>query len=98
MKDKLVCKVFSVDLNICLRFLNLLHSAIMLITSELGAEKELVKELKSISCVTGVYEVYGVYDVVAKIESSSREELKETCSGLIRNLKIVRSTLTLVII
>ena len=45
-----------------------------------------------------MYEVYGVYDVVAKIESSSKDELKETCSGLIRNLKIVRSTLTLVVI
>mgnify|MGYP002029475191 FL=1 len=75
----------------------MLNSAIILITSKLGSEKELVKEIKSISCVTDVYMMYGVYDVIVKIECGSPEELKEICSGTIRALKMVRSTLTLVI-
>lgn len=69
--------------------------AIMLITAEPGAEKTLVNELKSIHYVKEAYEVYGVYDVVVKIEADSMGRLKETVSGKIRRMKNVRSTLTL---
>tara|TARA_B100001971_G_C18236458_1_gene567589 strand:- start:693 stop:920 length:228 start_codon:yes stop_codon:yes gene_type:complete len=75
-----------------------MDSAIMLVKTKLGTEKEVAKELKSIACVTGVYEVYGVYDIVAKIEASSREDLKQICSEKIRNMKSITSTLTLVVV
>ena len=75
-----------------------MDSAIILLKTELGTEKEVVEDLKKIACVSDVYEVYGIYDVVAKLEASSREDLKQTCSKTIRNMKSITSTLTLIVV
>jgi DNA-binding Lrp family transcriptional regulator len=73
-------------------------SAIMLINAELGTERDLMNELKSIVHVKEIYEVYGVYDIVVKIESESMDKLKDTASRKIRSLKNVRSTLTMIVV
>tara|TARA_B100000315_G_C14283774_1_gene454230 strand:+ start:53 stop:280 length:228 start_codon:yes stop_codon:yes gene_type:complete len=75
-----------------------MDSAIILLKTELGTEKEVVEDLKKIACVSDVYEVYGIYDVVAKLEASSREDLKQTCSKTIRNMKSITSTLILIVV
>jgi len=72
--------------------------AFVLINAELGAEDALVKELKSIENVSEVYVVYGVYDIVAKIESDTMEKVKETITWKIRRLERVRSTLTMIVV
>jgi DNA-binding Lrp family transcriptional regulator len=73
-------------------------TAIMLINAELGTERDLMIELKSIEYVKEIYEVYGVYDIVVKIESESMDKLKDTASRRIRSLKNVRSTLTMIVV
>jgi len=40
--------------------------------------------------------VYGVYDIVAKVEADTMEELKQTVTWKIRRLGKVRSTLTMI--
>jgi DNA-binding Lrp family transcriptional regulator len=72
--------------------------AFVLINAELGAEDDLVSELKKVPNVTGVYQVYGVYDLVAKVEADTTEKVKETITWHIRRLEKVRSTLTLIVI
>ena len=72
--------------------------AFVLINAELGAEDALIKELKSIENVTEVYVVYGVYDIVARIESDTMEKVKETITWKIRRLERVRSTLTMIVV
>jgi len=72
--------------------------AFVLINAELGAEDALIKELKSIENVAEVYVVYGVYDIVAKIESDTMEKVKETITWKIRRLEHVRSTLTMIVV
>lgn len=72
--------------------------AFVLINAELGAEDALVKELRSIENVTEVYVVYGVYDIVAKIEGDTMEKVKETITWKIRRLERVRSTLTMIVV
>jgi DNA-binding Lrp family transcriptional regulator len=72
--------------------------AFVLINADLGAEEELVKELRSIENVREVYVVYGVYDIVAKIESDTMEKVKETITWKIRRLDKVRSTLTMIVV
>jgi len=69
-----------------------------LINADLGAEEQLVKELKGIEFVKEVYVVYGVYDIVAKVESESMEKVKETITWKIRRLDRVRSTLTMIVV
>jgi DNA-binding Lrp family transcriptional regulator len=72
--------------------------AFVLINADLGAEEQLVKELKGIEFVKEVYVVYGVYDIVAKVESDTMEKVKETITWKIRRLDRVRSTLTMIVV
>ncbi len=73
-------------------------TAYVLINADLGAEEDLVKQLKEIEYVTEVYVVYGVYDVVAKVEAGQMEVVKETITWKIRRLDKVRSTLTMIVV
>jgi len=72
--------------------------AFVLINADLGAEEQLVKELRGIEFVKEVYVVYGVYDIVAKVESDTMEKVKETITWKIRRLDRVRSTLTMIVV
>lgn len=72
--------------------------AFVLINADLGAEEELVKELKKIESLKEVYIVYGVYDIIVKVEAESMEKVKETITWKIRRLDKVRSTLTMIVI
>jgi len=71
--------------------------AFVLINAELGKEGEVVKELRKLENVREANEVYGVYDIVAKIEVDDQEELKETVLAEIRSIDGVHSTLTLIV-
>ncbi|HEX9318413.1 MAG TPA: Lrp/AsnC ligand binding domain-containing protein, partial [Nitrososphaeraceae archaeon] len=46
--------------------------------AELGSEDSIVNELKTIDGVKEVYQVYGVYDIVAMVEADTMEKVKET--------------------
>lgn len=72
--------------------------AFILVNADLGAEESLVKELEKIENVTEVYLVYGVYDIIAKVESDTMEKVKETITWKVRRLDKVRSTLTMIAI
>jgi DNA-binding Lrp family transcriptional regulator len=72
--------------------------AFVLINAELGAENELVSQLKTIEHVKYVYVLYGAYDLVVKIEAPDSSTLKKTISNDLRQLKNVRSTLTMTVI
>ncbi|MEM1948739.1 MAG: Lrp/AsnC ligand binding domain-containing protein [Candidatus Caldarchaeum sp.] len=76
----------------------IMPSAFVLINTEIGAEEEVVNELKKISYIKEAYVVYGVYDIVAKVEADSMEKLKEVVSWSIRRLEKVRSTLTMLVV
>lgn len=71
--------------------------AFVLINSEIGAEEELLKDLKKIESVKEAYSVYGVYDIIVKVEADTMERLKEIVTWKIRRLDKVRSTLTMVV-
>ncbi len=73
-------------------------NAFVLINAELGAEEELLKELKSMPNVKDVYVVYGVYDVIARVEADTMDKVKETITWNIRRLPKVRSTLTMIVV
>ena len=72
--------------------------AFVLVNADLGSEGDLVNELKSIENVREVSTVYGVYDIVAKIEAETMEKVKETITWKIRRLDQVRSTLTMIVV
>ncbi|MBS7623564.1 Lrp/AsnC ligand binding domain-containing protein [Candidatus Bathyarchaeota archaeon] len=72
-------------------------TAFVLINAELGKEEGILKELRSISSVKEAHFVYGVYDIIAKVEAESMEKLKEIVTFKIRRLTDVRSTLTMTV-
>ena len=73
-------------------------SAYVLITSDLGSEENIIKEIRGLDNVKEVEGTYGVYDIIVKVESNSMEALKNTITSKIRSIPQVRSTLTLMVI
>lgn len=71
--------------------------AFVLINAEIGSEHELLQDLKKIPNVKEAHAVYGVYDIVAKVEAETMEKLKELVTWKIRRLDKVRSTLTMIV-
>ena len=72
-------------------------TAFVLISAELGEEKNLLKQLRSIDHVREAHFVYGVYDVIVKVEAENMDKLKEIVTHNIRSLSEVRSTLTMTV-
>lgn len=71
--------------------------AFVLMNAELGSEDSLVDELKKLEGVMEVYQVYGVYDIVAQVEADTMEKVKETITWKLRKLNGVKSTLTMIV-
>jgi DNA-binding Lrp family transcriptional regulator len=69
--------------------------AFVLVNCEIGAEKQVIDELRTISGVKEAHGVMGAYDIMAEVESPSREELRKTIIWKIRKIQMIRSTLTL---
>jgi DNA-binding Lrp family transcriptional regulator len=70
----------------------------VLINAEIGAESDVLKGLKDISEVKEAHMVYGVYDIIARIQTDTMQELKDIISWKIRRLDKVRSTLTMIVV
>ncbi len=71
--------------------------AFVLINTEMGSMEETLKALSKIDNVKEAYMVYGVYDIVAKVEAESMTKLKELVTWKIRKLDKVRSTLSMIV-
>jgi len=72
-----------------------MSSAYVLINCELGSEEEILDSLKHMESVKEVHGTFGAYDIIAKIENTDTDKLRETITWNIRKLEHVRSTLTL---
>ena len=64
---------------------------------QVALHAKLREDLKGIENIIEAHSVYGVYDVVVKIEADTMEKLKETIHREIRGLDNVRSTLTMIV-
>ena len=73
-----------------------MEKAYILINCDGGSERPVINQLKSLDDVKEVHGTFGIYDIIAKIESSEQEALKKIISGQIRNIDHVTSTLTLI--
>ena len=72
-----------------------MQTAYVLINCELGKEEAILKSLKDMESVKEVQGTFGAYDIIAKVENSDRDKIRETITTDIRRLQHVRSTLTL---
>lgn len=69
--------------------------AYVLLNCELGSEESTIQKLKNVNFVKEIWGTFGEYDIVAKLESRSSEDLNNIISAKIRHLESVRSTTTL---
>lgn len=72
--------------------------AFVFINAEIGSEDEVLKQLRKMENVKEAYMVYGVYDIVAKVEAETMEKLKEALTRKVRKVDKIRSTLTMMVI
>ncbi len=70
--------------------------AFVLVNAELGTEEDVIREIRKLSDVKEAHLVYGMYDIMVKIEGPSVEEVKETVNTKIRKMDKIRSTLTMI--
>ena len=70
-------------------------TAYVLINCELGSEESIISKLKTLEGIIEFHWKFGAYEILAKIESSTVEALRETITWKIRKIEKIRSTLTL---
>jgi DNA-binding Lrp family transcriptional regulator len=79
-----------------LRFI-ILASAYVLVNAEIGSESEVLEKLRMIPEVMEAHVVYGVYDIIVRVEADTMESLKDVINMKIRRLDKVRSTITMIV-
>ena len=72
--------------------------AYILINTEPEKMEEVAKEIRKIKGVIEASMVYGVYDIVAKIQTETMDRLKEIVASQIRRMESVRSSATMIVI
>ena len=70
----------------------------ILINVELGSEEKVLAEVRTLPEVKECHRIYGVYDMIAKVEADSLDKVKQVVTLKLRQLQGVRSTLTLIAI
>jgi len=75
-----------------------LPTAFVLVNTEIGSEDEVLEELKKVKGVQEAYKVYGVYDILTKVNAESMDKLKEIVTWRYRRIEKLRSTLTMIVI
>lgn len=73
-------------------------AAIVLINTEVGFESEALKEVRKVDGVSEAWGVYGVYDIIARVQANTMDELKEIMTFRLRRLDRVLSTLTMIVV
>ena len=71
--------------------------AYVLIGVEIGAGEKVLRELRGMPEAKESYGVYGVYDIIVKVEADDMPGLKDVISSKIRRIEKVRNTVTMII-
>ena len=72
--------------------------AYVLINTEPKHMENVVSTLEKLDAVVEIFPVYGIYDVVAKVQAETMEKLKDIVTWKVRSLDEVRSTITMLVL
>jgi DNA-binding Lrp family transcriptional regulator len=70
-------------------------SALILLNTEMGSEKRVLAQLKTISGVEEAHALYSVYDIAVKVNANSIEQLRDTITQDIKKIPETINFLTL---
>jgi len=71
-------------------------TAFVLVNAKVGAEASVLEALRGILEVEEAHLVYGVYDIIARVEAETAAELNHLVAFRIRRIDGVLSTLTMI--
>ena len=71
--------------------------AYVLINCDLGSEDSVIKQLKKLKGVSEVKGVFGVYDVIARVNAGTESDIKKVV-GDVRSTDGIKSSLTMMVI
>lgn len=71
--------------------------AFVCITTEPASMVEVLKSLKAVEGVVEAEMIYGIYDIVVKVEAGSIDGLKEVITRNIRKIKNVITATTMIV-
>ncbi|EPA06376.1 Lrp/AsnC ligand binding domain-containing protein [Candidatus Nitrosarchaeum limnium] len=72
-----------------------MEKAYMLISCDVGEEHYVYSKLQEIPEIKDCIITYGSYDIVAKFETNTLDEMNQAILSKIRRLEKIRSTITL---
>ena len=72
-------------------------TAYILLNTEIGAEKQVLKALKKVEGVEEAHSLWGVYDIIANVKAESMDELKYIITSRIEKIGKINSKLTMII-
>ncbi len=71
--------------------------AFILINAELSKEDMVLALVRALPEVKEAYLVYGVYDIIIKVEAETAQAIKDAVFSKIRRMDDVRSTITMMV-
>ena len=74
-----------------------MSTAFVLLNVDLAKEEEVLSKLRKEDGVTEARQLYGLFDIIVRLESESDDGLKSVLKERIRRIHSVRSTLTLMV-
>jgi len=74
-----------------------METIFVLITCEVGTTDKVIKKLQLIDGIKEVIPVWGLFDVVAKVTASTKEELRDAIRKKIRTTDNIRTTMSLMV-
>lgn len=72
-------------------------TAYVLLTTEIGAESEVIAALKKVKGVEEVHNLWGVYDIIASIKADTMDKLSHIITEKIQEIGRINSKLTMII-
>jgi DNA-binding Lrp family transcriptional regulator len=72
-------------------------TAYVLLNTEIGAEAEVLEELKKVEGVEEAHNLWGVYDIIASVRADTTEKLKYIVNKKIAGIGRVNAKLTMII-
>ena len=72
-------------------------TAYVMISTELGSEEQVTKALEALPQVKETHTVYGIYDLITRVEYADKQELNEIIIRKIRGIPGIKNTITLMV-
>jgi DNA-binding Lrp family transcriptional regulator len=72
-------------------------TAYILVNTEIGSEKQVLKALKKIEGVEKVNNLWGVYDIIVNIKANNMDEFENIITNRIKKIGKINSKVTLLI-